>query len=304
MRHRLPVFRLEVRHLERHHAPSHRHLASPAVNLGRIERRPDRREHRPLQPRCRLARIVERGLHVHSGNRMEVIELDVVFAAPDHLHRLAGFLREHRGLDRIVRLRFAPKPSAQERNVTGDVLLLQAERLSYLFLHALRILRRRPHRHLLTLHVSDGDRRLHGSMRQMRREVLCLHDLAALGKLSIRIAHSVHDLSRLARRLLQFLLIFSRVVRSVAPVVPLNLEILPAFERGKRVVSDHRHATQRLKRMGRFKRIDRNCLLHSDHFQSRGVINRLHLPTEHRRMSDGGIKHPVDPHVHPKQRLP
>ena len=37
MRHRLSVFRAEVRHVERHHAPSHRHFARAAINVARCQ---------------------------------------------------------------------------------------------------------------------------------------------------------------------------------------------------------------------------------------------------------------------------
>ena len=106
-------------------------------------------------------------------------------------------------------------------------------------------------------------------MRQMRSEVFRLDNLAALGELRVRIAHRVHHFPRLARRLLQFFLIVGGVVRRVAPLSHSILRLLAPFECGKGVVRNHRHSAQRLKRVRRFERIDRNRLLHADYFQRR-----------------------------------
>jgi len=43
---------------------------------------------------------------MYARERMGIIELDIVLAAPDDLHRLAGLSGEKRGLGDIIRLRF------------------------------------------------------------------------------------------------------------------------------------------------------------------------------------------------------
>ena len=183
------------------------------------------------------------------------------------------------------------------------IFFLQAERLGDFFLHALRILRGRPHGHLFPLDIGDRDRRLHGGMCQMRREVFRLDDFAAFGEFRVRIADSMHDFPRLARGLLQFFFVIGGVVGGVAAIVPIDFELLAAFECGKRVVGDDRHPAQWLKAMRRLEGIHRNGFLYADHFQSRGVIHRLYLSSQHRRMRNGGVEHAIDPHVHAKQRL-
>ena len=113
----------------------------------------------------------------------------------------------------------------------------------------------------------------------------------------------MHDFPRLARGLLQFLLIVRGVVAGVAAVVPFDLQILSPFEGGESIVGNHRHATQRLKRMRRLERIDRDRLLDSNHLQRRGVVDGLNFPSQHGRMRDGRIEHAVYANVHSEQRL-
>ena len=93
--------------------PSLAQVASVSVGGIQREGRTDGRKHGALQPGGRLSLFVQRGLHVHGGDGVIVVELDVVFAAPHHLDRLAEFLRQEGGLGRVVRLRFAPEAAAQ-----------------------------------------------------------------------------------------------------------------------------------------------------------------------------------------------
>ena len=110
-----------------------RRVGEPQVELeaerlaASAERRPDRREHRALQPRRRLAASVDRGLVIHRRRRVVEVEMDVVFARPDHLDRLAELLRQHRRFGRVVGLRLAAEAAAEQRHVADDVLLVDAD---------------------------------------------------------------------------------------------------------------------------------------------------------------------------------
>src|SRR5580704_6081163 len=138
---------------------------------------------------------------------MVVIELDVVLAAPDDFDWLAGFLREHGGLDGIIRLRLAPEASAEKSYVASYIFFFQAESFSDFFSHADGILCRRPDCHLVALHIRDGNRWLHRSMRQVRREVFRFEYFAAFCKCDVRIAGREDRFARLPRSFLQLLLI-------------------------------------------------------------------------------------------------
>ncbi len=202
-----------------------------------------------------------------------------------------------------LRFRLAAKAAAKESYVARNVFFFQSERLRDFFLHALWILRRRPNRNLLSLHISHRDGRFHRSMCKMRGEVFRFDNLAALGKFGIRIAGGVHDFAGLARGLLQFFLIFRRVIRRVRAVVPLDFQVLASLESRKRVVGYHGNAAERLKCVRRFERIHRNRFLDANDFEGRGIVCRLHFSSQDRWMCDGRVEHAIDANVHAEQRL-
>src|SRR4029077_11960766 len=76
-----------------------------------IECRCDRRKDAALQPGRGHSVWAKRRFEIHCGHRMERIELDVVFAAPDHFHGLARFLLKNRFFDDEVAERFAAESS-------------------------------------------------------------------------------------------------------------------------------------------------------------------------------------------------
>src|SRR5579864_2639106 len=114
-------------------------------------------------------------------------------------------------------------------------------------------------------------------MGQVRREVFRLDDLAAFREFGVRIAGGMNDFARLPRSLLQLLLIVGGVVTGVASVIPIDFELFPSLERGERIVGNHGYPAKWLKTVRRLERIDRNRFLYADHFQSRGVVHRLHF---------------------------
>src|SRR5206468_2317254 len=90
---------------------------------------------------------------------------------------------------------------------------------------------------------------------------LAMRSRAACGDVSIVADH----LPRLARRLLERRLEGRGIVRGVRAIVPLDLEGLPALDRGPGVATDHRDAAQRVELRGRRARLDFHHADHSRH---------------------------------------
>ena len=208
------------------------------------------RKHRPLQPRRWLALGVHRSLHVHGRDRVVVVELDSSSRRPDNFHRLAELLREHRGFGHVVRLRLAAEAAAEQRHVAGDIFFRDPEFLSRRFPAPPADSASEPSCDLAVLELRHRDRRFHRSVRQMRDVVVGFDDLAALGEFGVDVAEFRDHLARLARGLLQLLLVFIGVVDAFGPWSQSDLQLLAALERSPGVVGDHRHAAQWLERCG------------------------------------------------------
>ena len=86
-------------------------------------------------------------------------------------------------------------------------------------------------------------------------------------------------------------------------VVPVDLQRPAALDRRPRAVGDHRDATERLEEMRRLERVERNGLLHALHRQRRFVVHASRRATEHGRVFDGGVDHPIAIDVEPELRL-
>src|ERR1039457_7730167 len=95
-----------------------------------------------------ISLVIHRSLHVQRGRGMEIVEVNVVLAAPDDLDRLAHLLREQRGFRNVIRLGLAPESAAQQRHMAQHVFFLDAHRERHGLLHGLRILRARPRDYL------------------------------------------------------------------------------------------------------------------------------------------------------------
>ena len=196
------VFRAMVGNIERKIVPAQTHLVVGVLGV-RIKGRTDRRIDRALQPCGRLAIRSNRGFHVHGRDRVEVVKVNVVFARPHHLDRLAELLREHRRFGNLIGFRLAPEAAAEQRHVAGNILFLDAQNAGDRVLHGLRILRRSPRQHFSVAIFRHRDRRFHGNVRQVRRVVFRLDNLAALGEGGVHIADIAHNLARLAGKLLR-----------------------------------------------------------------------------------------------------
>src|SRR5579859_2010188 len=102
VRGRRAVFSAMICQRERHVAEAESDFSGVGI-LRRVKGRGDRRKDAALEPGGRLSVRAECGLEIHRRNRVERIKLDVVFAAPDHLDWLSGFLGEHSRFDYKIR---------------------------------------------------------------------------------------------------------------------------------------------------------------------------------------------------------
>ncbi len=83
-----------IRNVEWQVVPAQAHFIISVLGV-HIEGGADRRIGGALQPGRRLAVRSNRRLHIHGGDRVEEVELDVVFTGPDNLHWLAELFREN-----------------------------------------------------------------------------------------------------------------------------------------------------------------------------------------------------------------
>ena len=272
-----PVFRAVIRHCKRQVAEAQPEFVGVGICGAFVKRRPNRRKHRSLQPRRRFAVLSQRRLHVHRGNGMISVKLDVVFPAPDHLHRLSRLLRNYRCFHCKVGKRFPAKRAAQQRDVHRHIFFSHTHRCGDCVPCPYWTLRRRPSLHFSVAIVGQRRRRLHRRVRQQGRVILRFHDLPALRKRRIHVANFPHHFSRLPRCLLQLLFVSVRVKYFVWALLPLYFQLFPPLHRRPGIVCHHRDSAERLKRDRRFERVNRHRAFHSRYGARRRVIHRLHL---------------------------
>ena len=200
---RRPVFRSMIRNRIRQVAEAQPELARIRIHGFRIKRRSNRRKHRALQPRRRLSVRAQRRFHVHRRNRVIRIELDVVFPAPNHLHRLPGLLCKNGRLHCEIRKRFSAERASQQRDVHRHILFLSPDSRGNRVACPHRTLRWSPHFHFAVTVNRESRRRFHRSMRQQRRIIFRFHNLPALRERRVHIADFAHHFARLPRRFRQ-----------------------------------------------------------------------------------------------------
>src|SRR5260370_7369104 len=84
-------------------------MARIAINRIHVKNRRNWREDRALQPRRRLPVRTQSPLHIHGSDGVVVVELDVVLAGPDYLHRPALFFGQNRSPSPLADLPLPPK---------------------------------------------------------------------------------------------------------------------------------------------------------------------------------------------------
>ena len=272
-----------------------------AVFFLRVPERSDWRKRRAHQDRRRQAVAADAGFEVLRRRGVEVVELEVVFAAPDDLHRLADLLGEQRRFDHVVRLRFAAEAAAEQRYMAGHVGLGDAERIGHGFLNGLGVLRRRPRHDLAVSELRDCRRRFHRGVRQhpgvvrgfmrFRRARERLVDIADVSQRLLRRLHGCEEL--LAERL--------RIERGVGAVAPRDVERLPALKRGPAVVGDDRRAAKRLEHVRWLRLGEADYVLHAADFPRRRIVDLRRAAAEHRRTCHCRVDHSRHPGVDPER---
>ena len=247
---------------------------------------------------------IDRRLQVHRRGPVEIIELDVVLARPDDLHRLAELPRQQRGLDDVVGLRLAAEASAEQRHVAGHVFLLDAERVGDRLLHRLRILGRCVGDDLAVPELRDGGRWFHRGVRDERRRVGGLERRAAPGELRLDVTDVALDLLRLRDGRDQLRTVRGGVVAGMRARGPLDLERLASLEGRPRAVGDHRRPAKSLEQVGWLRRLESHHLRHAGDAAGSGVVDRRDGLSHHRRTLDGGEYHPRHAGVDAEHALP
>src|SRR5262249_39872917 len=298
------IFDPKVGDIVRYVGPALLKMRGITVHSVCVKDRSNGRKDRSLQPCGGNSFGIQCRFHIHRRNRVKVVEPDVVFAAPDHLHRLTSFLRENSRFRDIIGLGLSAEASAEKCHVADDIFFRDTQLLRDDRLRSLRILRGRPRRDFAVLKFRSSYHWLHGSVRQKRNVILCLEELTSLCKLSVRVADIADNFPRLPRGCVKLVLVLIRVVGCVRSVVPLYLEFLSPLESSPSVVRDHRDSTQRLETRWRLERIDGNCLMNSCYFQRFTIIHRLDLSADNRGVFDRRLDHTVNAEIHAVLRLP
>src|ERR1700676_4086745 len=164
-------------------------------------------------------------------------------------------------------------------------------------LHSLRVLRWSPRRDFSVLELRQCHHRFHRSVGQQRNVVVGFKHIRG-GKWFVGVAHAADELPWLVRCLPKIFLVFNGVVRFVRPVVPGYLQLLATLERSPSVMRNHRNATQRLERSGRFKWIDTDGLVPSRNLQGFLIVKSFYLSPEDWRTFDRRVYHAIKARIH------
>src|SRR5258708_12512979 len=158
-----PIFGTVVGNIEWKIVPSQAHLIE-SIGCRGVKGRTDRRIHCALQPRSWLAIRPNRGLHVHSGDGVEEIAVNIVFAAPDNFDRLAKLFRKNGSFRHLIWFRLAPEATTQQRDMASHIFFLDAEHARDSLLYPLRILPPPPSHHPSLPILAYPDRPLHENL--------------------------------------------------------------------------------------------------------------------------------------------
>ena len=147
-----------------------------------------------------------------------------------------------------------------------DVFLFDAKSGGYRVLHGLGILCGCPGDHFAIAIFGHSHRRFHRSMRQVRRIIFRLDDIAAFRKHRIDVADIANHFARLPRGRFERLAVSRRVVARVGTGLPFNFQTLASLESGPAIVGNDRNSAQRLERVRGL-----------DGFEGQGLLNARNL---------------------------
>ena len=152
--------------------------------------------HEVLPPGSELALRIEAGFQPNGSARPEGVVGNVIFARPEQLDRRVNALGDPRSLHQVVVLKSPAKAASRAHHVSGDVALLDAERLGYQSAAIDRQSAGGPHLQLAVFPVRSGALRL---KRDVRNERVFVGGLDDLGR---RLERGVH-VAILAQRCLR-----------------------------------------------------------------------------------------------------
>ena len=259
------------------------HPVFDLVDAGRTQNRADRdagveRRRHAVRP--------ERGLHAYGGLRPIAVLRHVLLARPHQLHRLADLFGDQDRLPHLVVDRAASEAAAEEAVVDVDLLGLEAGGGGRLTDSAHRRLRADPDVEFVGLQVHRGVERLHGGMREMRRFVGRLDDLAAFSEFGIDVA----VVARAHHRPVQRVAIKLGELRAVGFAgfagVPFRLEQRQRFLGAPEAVGDDGDRV-----------VELDDLLHAAAALGRRLIDASEFAAEHRTGGDRGIDHAGQPRI-------
>ena len=268
------------------HGVTNFHAPGVEIVFQRAEAPHDRGTCNPVHPHGRPAIGIETRGELRVRGRAVEIMLDIVFARPRHLYRLARGFRNLDGVGDVVRFKPPPKSSAEKRGMHKDFGRIEAGNIRRRLLCVGLVLRGRPHIASLRGHVRGAVLRLHGGMRQKRNFVDGLDFSRGVLDLCLGIAVLSRDVSGPAGALRkQFADRLARG-RGVGAFVPLHIERPAALHRRPRVVGDHGDAARDLRHV-----------LDARNGFGFACIEACHLAAEYRAARDHGIEHVFPPHI-------
>ena len=230
-------------------------------------------------------RVEARGEAVVVVRPVHVV-LDVLLAAPHDLDRVFGLLGNQRCLDDEVELEPSPEAAAQQVIVNAHLLNLQSERLCHGLLRDGGDLRADPDVAAVGRHLHGAIDWLHGRMREERRLVDGFDLRRGACQRRDHVALVLGDCTGRLRGLCQRGHHVGRGKRGVRPIVERSGAGLKTCPRSPVVIRDHGNGI-----------VEFYHLMHTRHFQRRGVVEGGERAAEHRRGRDGRNLHVRQFHV-------
>ena len=175
--------------------------------------------------------------------------------------------------------------------MANDLGLVDTHCRSDRVLDGLRILSRAPRFYRAVLPLCYCNWRLHRSMREHRRVVVCFVRLGGLGEGRVDVAAVTNHFAGFENRVQQELLFVLGTVSVVGACVPVDLQFFTTLHDCPGAVTDHRDAAELLKQMGLFEHRQFHGLSHALDLHGCTVIEALDLAPVNGRALDHRVQH-------------
>ena len=258
MRRNFRILAANVGDLERQIHESHAKFDGKFMHGFGHEGRKNGRCRTAVPPRDHLAVLVEAGFDSLRRNGVKEVVAEIVLTGPLHPDRCTDRFREQCRLQHEVAFRFTAEAAAQQRDVDGDILDGDVERLRQIFAGAAGALYGSPDLDLAVGEIGRRHRRLHARVGQMRQIIFAGDDLVGALECRFDIAIVTNNEAGLARRFLEFGAVGLGVVGRIGPVVPDDLQGIASLDGRTGITGDHGDAAERLefRRPGPALRLD------------------------------------------------